>query len=92
MIKPEGRITCDEMGFVHQAILHGVGIGMLPVFLAEADVREGRLVQVLPRWSFPTVAIWFVTHAATKPSRATEAFRECLVEVLASRPSAFRVT
>jgi DNA-binding transcriptional LysR family regulator len=90
VLELKARVTCDEMSFVHHALLRGVGIGLIPVYLAETDLRAGRLVQLLPRWSFPCVGMWFVTHAATKPSRATAAFLECLTEVLASRPSAFR--
>ncbi len=85
-----GRLSCDDMGFMFQACLRGAGLAMLPFFLAETELREGRLVQILPRWTLPLVPMWFVMPGGQKPSRATDALRECISEVLATNPG-FRV-
>lgn len=37
----QGRIACDDMFFVHRAVLRGIGLGVLPLFLADADVTRG---------------------------------------------------
>jgi DNA-binding transcriptional LysR family regulator len=82
----QGRVSCDDMGFVLHAALNGLGIGMLPHFLAEAELRQGRLVPVLPRWSLGMAHIWWVTPSRTdKPNAALTALRNLLVEVLAAR-------
>jgi DNA-binding transcriptional LysR family regulator len=87
----QGRLTCDDMSFVHHAVLHGAGLGMLPHFLADADVREGRLVQLFSRWTMQAATLWFLTPAKQKPTRATEALRETISELMAARPASFRV-
>jgi DNA-binding transcriptional LysR family regulator len=87
-IQAEGRMSCDAMTFVRQAVLHGNGLGVLPLFLAEADVRAGRLVQVLPQWSIGGGHIWFVTPGGKhKPAPIVGKLADFLAEVLAARDS-----
>jgi len=85
-LKTDGRVVCDEMTFVLHAVLHGAGLGVLPMFLADSDVRQGRIVPVLPRWTLSGGDIWFLTPATgQKTSRAVASLRECITEVLAAR-------
>jgi DNA-binding transcriptional LysR family regulator len=86
-LRVEGRVSCDEMIFAHHAILQGIGIGVLPPFLAEADARAGRLVQLFPKWSIPGAGhVWFVTPGGRhKPSPIVQKLGDLLVEVLAAR-------
>jgi DNA-binding transcriptional LysR family regulator len=85
-LQPTGRLSCDEMTFVHHATLRGIGLGTLPLFLAEADVRAGRLVQVLPQWRIGTGQIWFVTPGGRhKPAPIVGKLGDLLAEVLAAR-------
>jgi DNA-binding transcriptional LysR family regulator len=85
-LRAEGRVSCDEMSFVHHAVLQGLGLGVVPLFLTDLDVRHGRLVPVLPRWSVGTAQIWFVTPPGRdKPSPALAALRDQLIDVLAAR-------
>jgi DNA-binding transcriptional LysR family regulator len=85
-VRPVGRISCDEMTFVQNAVVHGTGLGVLPMFLADADVRHGRLVQVLPRFELLTGAIWFLTPAAhRKTAPVLDTLRDCITEVLTAR-------
>ena len=55
-----GRLTLNSIGVIQQLLLDGAGIGALPNRFTEDDVREKRLVRVLPEWSFPTVTAWAV--------------------------------
>jgi DNA-binding transcriptional LysR family regulator len=85
-LRAEGRVSCDEMTFAHHATVHGVGLGVLPFFLAEADVRAGRLVQVLPQWTIGSGQIWFVTPGGKhKPAPIVGRLGDFLAEVLAAR-------
>jgi DNA-binding transcriptional LysR family regulator len=84
------RITSDDMFFLRQAVRHGAGISVLSSFLAEADVRAGTLVRVLPRWHVPTGSIWMVVPGGGPSPRRLEVFRAHVVEGLAAatlRPS-----
>jgi DNA-binding transcriptional LysR family regulator len=55
-----GRLTLNSIGVIQQLVLDGAGIGALPNRFTEDDVRQKRLVRVLPEWSFPTVTAWAV--------------------------------
>ena len=56
-VRPAGRVTSDEMTFVQSAIVHGIGLGVLPTFLADADVRQGRLLQVLAGFALASATL-----------------------------------
>jgi DNA-binding transcriptional LysR family regulator len=75
-VRPAGRVTSDDMTFVQSAIVHGIGLGVLPMFLADADVRQGRLLQVLPGLALFSGTIWFLTPPAhRKTARALDTLR-----------------
>ena len=85
-LQATGRVSCDEMTFVHHATIHGLGLGVLPLFLVEPDVRAGRLVQVLPQWTIGSGQIWFVTPGGRhKPAPIVGRLGDFLAEVLAGR-------
>jgi DNA-binding transcriptional LysR family regulator len=85
-LRTNGRVSCDEMSFVHHAVLQGMGLGVLPLFLADDDLRLGRLVHVLPRWTLGGANIWFVTPSGKRrTAQAVDGLRALLVDVLAAR-------
>jgi DNA-binding transcriptional LysR family regulator len=49
---------------VRDAVVVGAGIAALPGMIARAEIAEGRLVRVLPDWSTPRKAIYFVFPSA----------------------------
>jgi DNA-binding transcriptional LysR family regulator len=85
-VKPGGRLSCNEMTTILHAVIHGAGLGVLPSFLADAELRQGRLVQVLSRWTVAGGHIWFVTPAARqRTAPLVDALRECVTDVLVAR-------
>lgn len=59
-----GRYKVTSSFAIHDALLHGFGIGMIPRQYIEADIRSGRLVTVLNDWK-PTDTTVYITY----PSR-----------------------
>lgn len=57
---PPGRLALNSIGIIQQLLLDGAGIGALPHRFAQEDVRQKRLVRVLPEWGFPAVPAWAV--------------------------------
>jgi DNA-binding transcriptional LysR family regulator len=47
-IKP--ALVCNDFNVLVEAALHGRGLSLLPNVVTYEERREGRLVQVLPRW------------------------------------------
>jgi DNA-binding transcriptional LysR family regulator len=84
-VVPRGRLATDDMTFARAAARQGVGIALLPGFLAEPDVAAGALVRVLPRWSATSGTLWLVTPSARQVPRKVAAFRDFLIEALALR-------
>jgi DNA-binding transcriptional LysR family regulator len=78
-----GRVSCNDMFFVHHAVLSGIGLGVLPHFLADREVARERMVNLFPSWTAVSGNIWFLTPASRMPSRAVVVFRELLSETLA---------
>jgi len=44
------RVSADDFLFVREAIVAGVGIGLLPWFVASSEVAAGRITRVLPEY------------------------------------------
>lgn len=47
------RYVADDLLTLRSAVLHGIGIGLLPDYLCRAPMSRGRLVEVLPGWAPP---------------------------------------
>ncbi|HSC79627.1 MAG TPA: LysR substrate-binding domain-containing protein [Chitinolyticbacter sp.] len=47
------RYIADDLLTLQLAVLAGIGAGYLPQYMCETELRDGRLVPVLPDWSLP---------------------------------------
>jgi DNA-binding transcriptional LysR family regulator len=85
-VEVSGGVSGDDFAFLVQAAAGGAGIGLLPRFTAESELRAGRLQRVLPTHAASSGAI-YVVHASSKHvPRKVAAFRDFLVESLRSLP------
>jgi DNA-binding transcriptional LysR family regulator len=82
------RVVCDDLLFVRDAVRSGAGIGLLPTFVAEADVLAGRLVRIVPRFERVAGHLHIVTPAAKHVPRKVTAFRDLVLELLKTRAGA----
>lgn len=72
-IKPQGRIQANSMVFICEAALRGLGFASLNSALATPYVQEGRLIQVLDRYTllYPDVhAVYPSRKYLSPPVRA----------------------
>lgn len=74
------RIAVNEFAFVRSLLRAGAGIGPLAPYLAASDVAEGRLVRVLPDWSYPIGTVYLVYPTARQLPRKVEVFRDFMLE------------
>lgn len=84
-VETRGRIVCDDMFFMRESLRAGAGIGILPTFVAAAEVTAGNLICALPRWSVLAGQLWIVSPGGNHPARKVVAFRDFVVESLRSR-------
>src|SRR6266540_4219601 len=80
------RLATDDLMFAHRSIREGLGIGVLPTFLARQDVTSGLLVRILPKWAQRGSHLFFVHPRAEHVPRKVAALRDFLLDFLAQRP------
>lgn len=83
-IKP--RVSCDDKLFARELLRAGAGIGILPPYLAAADVAAGTLVRLLPHFALRSGSLYLVQPSRKLVPRRVTAFRELLLELLRQRP------
>ena len=80
------RLVTNDVLFVREAVRAGLGIGLLPTFLARNDLTAGRLVRIVPRAALRGGRLLFVHPPAEHVPRKLTAFRDFLLEYLRERP------
>ncbi|MBV8168740.1 MAG: LysR family transcriptional regulator [Alphaproteobacteria bacterium] len=80
----------NHMEEVRRLIIAGVGIGAIPIHIAERDVRDGLLWRLPPYEPTMPVDVHLITNPRVRPSRAEQAFIEVLKELVSATPLAQR--
>lgn len=62
------RLTINYSDAMIEAVLSGVGIALVPTFIAKSYLAKGRLIQVLPNWDIVTPKI-MTAYAITLPGK-----------------------
>lgn len=44
------KLAVDDMAIASQAVMAGLGIGLLPISMASERIQSGKLIQILPEW------------------------------------------
>lgn len=84
----DGKVRVDSSDFARDAVLSGLGIGLLPSWDIYEDVRAGRLHLILPQCHDATdVSIYAVYPCRTYVPVKMELFLKFLTEVCASVPT-----
>lgn len=77
-LKP--RLTANSSLALHQALLQGLGLARVPLFVVGTDLKQGRLVRVLPEWQLPDQGIFTLQTTREHVPVRTRAFQEFLSE------------
>lgn len=80
----EGRLTVADGATLREAAVAGLGLAVLPSFIAAPEVRAGRLVRVLERYSFVRLTVHALTPSAPTTSTKVRAFIDILAAQLRS--------
>jgi DNA-binding transcriptional LysR family regulator len=81
-IDVRGRVVGDHMQFQVDAALAGSGVALLPTWIGDRFVAEGKLVPILPRYS-TTTPLHALTHGGRHLPRRVALLRDFLVDTLA---------
>jgi DNA-binding transcriptional LysR family regulator len=65
------------------ALLAGTGVGILPEFILRDALTAGRLERLMPDWSLPAAAVYWVAPPGGPGPKRVEVLADFLVEKLA---------
>ncbi|MEM9865083.1 MAG: LysR family transcriptional regulator, partial [Myxococcota bacterium] len=83
-VAPTPHVRSDEFSFLLRAACLGTGVARLPVFLSEEALSDGRLVRVLPEYQIGGGWLHLVYPTSRQLPAKTAAFRDHIIECLAS--------
>ena len=79
-VRVSGNLEANDAGALREALLAGLGIALLPLWLVGEDIRDGRLEVVLPDYPAPDSAIYAVYAPGRFLSPKVRRFVDFLVE------------
>ena len=74
-------LAMNDYAGLASALLAGVGIGDLPPLVQPGLIRDGRLIEIMPRWRFRTFDLSMVHPANRHVSRPVRVFKEFAVQM-----------
>ena len=82
-VRPSGPLRVNNGDAMMPALVAGTGLGILPEFILRDALAGGRLERLLPDWSLPSgAAYWIAPPGGPRPKRV-EVLADFLVEKLA---------
>ena len=79
-VTPKPGLRVNTMELVHAAACAGRGIALLPSLLAQAEVKSGTLVPVLPNWSADPVLLSLLCRASRLSVPPVAAVRQYILD------------
>jgi LysR family transcriptional regulator for bpeEF and oprC len=83
-VKIQGVVSANSPEFVYHMALLGRGVAMVPRFLCEEAIADGKLVHVLKSWTSEAIPVHLLTPAQKEIPAKTRAFMDFLWEKLNS--------
>jgi len=80
VLQQRPRLIADDLLTLKLAVLGGTGMGSLPDYMCEEELRDGRLVQLLPAWTRPVGVVHAVFPSRRGLSPAVRSFLDFLGE------------
>ena len=87
----EGRYRCNSHALAYQAVLAGLGIGVLAEFACARDIERRRLAAVLDEWRVEVGHVWLVNPAQRFANVTVQRFVELAIERIGAAPWASTV-
>lgn len=78
------RVGADHYAYLVRAAVSGLGIGLFPVFLCQAEVERGELVRVLSKYAVRDTPLHILSLPAHQCTRTVLALRDFLVKEMAA--------
>ena len=82
-MRPSGPLRVNNGDAMMPTLTAGTGLGILPEFILREALAAGRLERLLPDWSLPLGAVYWVTPPGGPRPKRVEVLGDFLVEKLA---------
>ncbi len=76
----KGRFSANQGSALRAAALLGAGIVLQPEMSLADDIAAGRLVHILPQWSFRTTPMYLIYAQDTRPTAKLRSMIDFLIE------------
>jgi len=80
VVHPQGRFKADNGFALVAAVLAGLGVIVLPEFLADEHLASGKLVALLPEYPIPEAGLYIVRPPGDHPPRKVRVLTDFLLE------------
>lgn len=87
----EPRLSAGAFSIVHQAVLEGAGIAMLPDYACREAIGSGELVRILPCWTIPQRMLHLLFTSRRGLLLSVRAVIDFLAETFSPRSQAWRM-
>jgi len=88
-IKVDGPLCTNSGIIIRDQLLAGTGIAWLPNYVIHADLRDGRLVRLLPEAKLPPVSVFGVMPKQARQNATVRAVFDCLSAALRATAAEF---
>jgi DNA-binding transcriptional LysR family regulator len=82
-VRPSGPLRVNNGDAMMPALIAGTGLGVLPEFFLREALASNRLERLLPDWSIPLGAVYWVTPPEGPLPKRVEVLRDYLIEKIA---------
>src|SRR6476659_11409474 len=82
-VRPSGPLRVNNGDAMMPALIAGTGLGILPEFILREALAADRLERLLPDWSLPSGAAYWITPPGGPRPKRVEVLAASLVEKLA---------
>lgn len=80
VVRVPWRVSTGSMAVTRDAVLAGLGLALVPEFMVERDLAEGRLVRLLPDHEAPAARATALYPRSVVPSRGLRAVMAALMD------------
>jgi DNA-binding transcriptional LysR family regulator len=84
-VRPSGPLRVNNGDAMMPALIAGTGLGILPDFFLREAINVGHLERLLPDWSVPLGAVYWVMPKAGPLSKRLEVLRDYLIDKLSDQ-------
>jgi DNA-binding transcriptional LysR family regulator len=87
LVEVTGSVACDDMSFLSEVVLAGVGLGLLPIGMMARETRAGSMLHVLPRYRASAGSMYLMWPSQKLLPAKVVAVRDLLIAELSRLPT-----